>query len=166
MTDRVVQAEQQKEAYRDDETIQLLLNVLSEIKTLQDKSRKGEQAALYSYVEDLELDPDVGFESLPVITQRSVLATLQQAMGREMKETRGIDTVGRLFENGLLMRLHVCTPPRLVHRNEYGETKSYISGRPSTIPHLLEPNVTPEIQKEIQAGSIEEEFETAVKESF
>lgn len=165
LMDRVVQAEQQKEPYRDDETIQLLLNVLSEIKTLQDQYREGEQAALYSYVEDLELDPD-GFRETIRHYTTVLAATLQQAMGRKMKETRGIDTGTPVFENVIVDEAARAHPLDLFIAMSMAKRKVILVGDHRQLPHLLEPNVTSEIQREIQAGSIKEEFETAVKESL
>ena len=68
-------------------------------------------------------------------------------MGREMKERQeDIDTGTPVFENDLLMRLHVHTPRSFIAMS-MAKRKVILVGDHRQLPHLLEPNVTSENPK-------------------
>lgn len=149
----------------DEDTRQLLLEILDVVNRRLEVSRAGDEAVVASYLNDLESDPEGVRKTLEHYTV--VLAsTLQQAAGNEMRRVRGIDEGLTTFESVIVDEAARANPLDLFIPLSMAKRRVVLVGDHRQLPHLLEPDVERQLAEGVEQGTVEKQTLEAIQASL
>jgi len=165
LIDRLTRAPATAQPRLDDDTRQLLLEILDTVDRRMATTRLGEEAAVAGYLHDLETDPDGVREALQHYTV-VLAATLQQSAGREMRRIRGINVGQTVFESVIVDEAARANPLDLFIPLSMAKRRVALVGDHRQLPHLLEPDVERQLAEGVEKGSVEAQTLHAVRASL
>jgi len=128
------------------DVMELLNSVVDALRERVQSSVSGVSAALHEYVEDLENDVAGTRETVERYT--AVLAsTCQQSVARDMEKLKGD---GMVFETVIVDEAARANPLDLFIPMSLGERRIILVGDHRQLPHLLEPEISREIEKTVK----------------
>jgi hypothetical protein len=165
LIDRLTQPPAAAEPRLDDDVQRLLLDILDTVDRRLASTRSGDEAALATYLLDLETDPEGVRNALEHYTV--VLAsTLQQAAGNEMRRVRGIDEGQTTFESVIVDEAARANPLDLFIPLSMARRRVILVGDHRQLPHLLEPDVERQLAEGVDKGTVEQQTLDAVQASL
>jgi hypothetical protein len=165
LIDRLTQPPHAAEPRLDDDTQRLLLDVLDAVDRRLAVTRGGDEAALATYLHDLETDPGEVRKTLEHYTV-VLAATLQQAAGKEMRRVRGIDEGLTTFESVIVDEAARANPLDLFIPLSMAKRRVVLVGDHRQLPHLLEPDVERQLAEGVDQGTVERQTLDAVQASL
>jgi len=149
----------------DEETHQLLLEILDTVDRRLASTRATDGAAMAAYMRDLETDPEGVRQALEHYTV--VLgATLQQAAGGAMRRARGIDRGRAEFETVIVDEAARAHPLDLFIPFSMAKRRAVLVGDHRQLPHMLEPDVERQIAEGVEQGTVDAQTLDAVRASL
>lgn len=153
LIDRLMQPPRPVEPQLDADTQRLLVEVLEAVERRIAASRAGDEAAVVSYLNDLESDPDAVRETLQHYTV--VLAsTLQQAAGYPMRQALGLEGGQATFESVIVDEAARANPLDLFIPLSMAVRRVVLVGDHRQLPHLLEPDVERQLAEGVTQGTV------------
>jgi len=165
LIDRVTQVPTAAEPRLDEDTRTLLVDILDTVDRRLGATRSGDEAAIATYLHDLETDPEGVRAALQHYTV--VLAsTLQQAAGQAMRDVRGINEGQTTFDSVIVDEAARADPLDLFIPLSMAKRRVVLVGDHRQLPHLLEPDVERQLAESVEQGTVESQALEAVRASL
>lgn len=165
LIDRLTEPTEPELPTLDEETQNLLLDVLADVEARLEQRREGEEAAVAAFLDDLEHDPAEVRRTLEHYTV--VLAsTLQQAAGKDMRRLRNVTQGNAVFDSVIVDEAARAHPLDLFIPMSMARRRVVLVGDHRQLPHLLEPDVERELRDGVDEGTVEAQSLRAVRESL